>query len=63
MNVVDALDKRIDETEHMVVGGLGQVHDIYIATLILNNQMQIMRGLNSLLQGRFVPYDDSEETL
>ncbi len=61
MNVVDTLHQKIDETEHMVVGGLGQVRDIHINELILDNQLQIMRALTAILLGRFEPYDDSQE--
>ena len=61
MDVTETLNKKIIETGYLLAGladpGIGgRGH-----RAILENQVQIMRGLRALLKGGFEPYDDEGE--
>ena len=57
MNVTETLNKRIVDTEYLQLDRESNVNH----RCILENQVQIMRGLRALLKGNFEPYDDEGE--
>ncbi len=61
MHVSDLLEKRIQETVWCVIAEESTATPSATNLCILQNQMQIMRGLHSLLNAKFIPYDDTEE--
>lgn len=58
MKVYQTLEKKMEETENFEVANATYNQ---AQQLVLENQLQIMRGLHALLCGEFVAYDDSKE--
>jgi len=57
MDVTEMLHKKMIETGYLLLDGESNVNH----RCILENQVQIMRGLRALLMGKFEPYDDEGE--